>query len=558
MTVSAFTRSARIVASPSLLAALALTCGAALAQTPPTAPPVRTESLGALDLWSAPGRQTDLPPDLWRGASAPLTRAILDQVSDRPPSPAIAAVARRVLATVAAAPDGAGADPALAAARARALAQLGDPEAAWTVLARAPQAESSEALSRARVEVALILGHDHEACDAGAALQENRGGLWWLKLRAFCSVLAGEGPAAQVTADLWRQSGGKDPAFERLITDAIAGAGKPAPSAADPIDWALTRKLGWAKALPAADAGPAILAALAADPETPVAQREEAVVRGLRLGVVPAGLAREVYAPPSSADNTQHKDPTPPTVHVLAKQPGADAEARLTMLALRSPDPIERDQAAMAVLGRARYAGEFTGLARLIAPALPEIAQSGAGLSDPMLFATAAAVAGDVATADAVRGRIEQDKTPGADAHALALLDAIIALSAGRPAGPVLDRLVDRGGVGDLKLRARAQWAALLLYADGQPLSPDAMVEFAGFDSPPAKASPERLALLARDGQRHAKGETAMLALSIGLQQPTGPTTADRAAIVSALHDAGLEREAREVAIEGLLVLQRP
>lgn len=548
MTVSAFTRSARVVASPSLMAAVMLACaGAASAQTPPAS--VRSESLGALDLWSAPGRQTNLPPDLWRGASAPLLRGVLEEVGDRPPSPAIAAVARRVLAAGAAAPEGAGADPALAAARARALMQLGDPEAAWAVLARAPQAESSEALSRARVEVALTLGHDHEACDTGAALQENRGGLWWLKLRAFCSVLAGQGPAAQVTADLWRQSGGKDPAFERLIADAVDGAGKPAPSAADPIDWALSRKLGWAKDLPVDAAPPGLLAALAADPQTPAGQRREAVARGLRLGVVRADLARAVYASGLEGEAAPAE---------LAKAPGAEAEARLTMRALRSPDPVERDQAAMAVLARARYAGEFPGLARLIAPALPEIVRSGAGLSDPMLFAAAAAVAGDGATADAVRSHIEQDKTPGADAHALALLDAVIALSAARPAGPVLDRLIDRGGVGDPKLRARAQWAALLLHADGQPLSPAAEAEFAGFDSPPAKASPERLALMARAGQKRAKGETAMLALSIGLQQPTGPTTSDRAAIVSALLDAGLEREAREVAVEGLLVLQRP
>ncbi|MBS0297487.1 MAG: hypothetical protein JSR45_14355 [Proteobacteria bacterium] len=553
MTVSAFTRSARVVASPSVLLAAVLACGAASAQTAPETPPVRSESLGALDLWSAPGRQTDLPPDLWRGASAPLLRGVLEQVGDRPPSPAIAAVARRVLAAGAAAPEGAGADSALAAARARALMQLGDPEAAWAVLARAPQAESSEALSRARVEVALILGHDHEACDTGAALQENRGGLWWLKLRAFCSVLAGQGPAAQVTADLWRQSGGKDPAFERLIADAVDGAGKSAPSAADAIDWALTRKLGWAKDLPVDAAPPGLLAALAADPQTPPTQRHEAVARGLRLGVVPADLARAVYA-----SGLEGEAAPAATVAELAKAPGAEAEARLTMRALRSPDPVERDQAAMAVLARARYAGEFPGLARLIAPALPEIVRSGAAPSDPMLFAAAAALAGDGATADAVRSHIEQDKTPGADAHALALLDAVIALSAGCPAGPVLDRLIDRGGVGDPKLRARAQWAALLLYADGQPLSPEAKVEFAGFDSPPAKASPERLALMARAGQKRAKGETAMLALSIGLQQPTGPTTSDRAAIVAALLDAGLGREAREVAVEGLLVLQRP
>ena len=41
-------------------------------------------------------------------------------------------------------------------------------------------------------------------------------------------------------------------------------------------------------------------------------------------------------------------------------------------------------------------------------------------------------------------------------------------------------------------------------------------------------------------------------------QQPDGITLADRAAIVSALRQAGLEDDARAIAMEGLLALARP
>jgi hypothetical protein len=563
MTLSAFTRSARVAAS---LSATVAAIVVALAADPVCAQ-VKSESLGALDLWSTPGRATGLPADLWSGASPVLVRAILDQVGDRPVSPALMAMARRVLASGAAAPDGAGSDMALAGARARALLALGDPEAVAVILARTPRIEASETLSRAKAEVALLMGRDQEACDVGQALQENRDGLWWLKLRAYCSLVADQGGAAQVTVDLWRQSGGKDAAFERLMTVAATGVtGKSAPALDDALDLALSRRLGILDAAEPqlASASPAVIAALASDPKAPPGVRLEAAARALRLGVVPAEVVRELYAPPTPppALAAVTDGPAPPTIAELAKNPTALAEARLTAMALRSADPVEREAAAVALLGRARYAGEFIGLARLIAPALPEIVRSGAPLHDPVLFAMAAAVAGDTATADAVRGKIEQDKAPGPGipsigAHDLALLDALIAEGSGRRAGPVLDRLAERGGVGDPKLRAKAQGAALLLAAAGQPLSPEAKAELAAFDVPPAKASPTRLTLLSADGAHRLRGETALLALAIAEQQPTGPSLADRAAIVQALHEAGLEDEARAVAIESLLVLIR-
>jgi hypothetical protein len=472
------------------------------------------------------------------------------------------AVARRVLAAGAAAPDGAGADMALAGARARALLTLGDPEAVAAILARTPHIETGESLSRAKAEVALLMGRDQEACDAGQALQENRDGLWWLKLRAYCSLVADQGGAAQVTLDLWRQSGGKDAAFERLMTAATTGvAGKAVPGLDDALDLALSRRLGVLDAAEPqiAGASPAVIAALVLDAKTPPGVRLEAAGRALRLGIVPAEVVRELYAPPapSPALAAVTDGPAPPTIAELAKSPVASAEARLTLIALRSADPLEREAAATALLGRARYAGEFVGLARLIAPALPDIVRSGAPLHDPVLFAMAAATVGDTATADAIRGKIEQDKAPGAGPHDLALLDALIAEGSGRRAGPVLDRLAERGGVGDAKQRAKAQAAALLLAAAGQPLSPEAKVELVGFELAAAKASPTRLALLSADGAHRLRGETALLALAIAEQQPTGPSLADRAAIVQALHEAGLEDEARAVVIESLLVLIR-
>jgi hypothetical protein len=233
-------------------------------------------------------------------------------------------------------------------------------------------------------------------------------------------------------------------------------------------------------------------------------------------------------------------------------------EAGLAILANSSADPLVRRSAITNLLGRARSGTEFAALARESAPGVAFVLKAGIPLDDPVLFASAAAAAGDVETARAIRGGVEQDKAPGSGPLDLALLDAVIALQASAPAGPVLDRLVERGGTGDPKLKARAQSAALLLAAAGQPMSAQARTEFAGFDTPAPRASAERLAALADAGAGHRPGEAALLALSIAEQQPSGVSVSERAAMVSALRAAGLDQDARAIAVEGLIGLQRP
>ena len=71
------------------------------------------------------------------------------------------------------------------------------------------------------------------------------------------------------------------------------------------------------------------------------------------------------------------------------------------------------------------------------------------------------------------------------------------------------------------------------------------------------KASPARLMALARAGAEKRPGETLLLALSIAEQQGAALALADRAAIVSALAAAGLTDEARAIAFEGVIALER-
>jgi len=241
-----------------LLAAfiLAGSAGAAAAQE------VQVSPLAAPDAFSTPGRDTGLPASLWRGASRKTARTVLPLLAAKTLSPAAAALARRVLATGAPGPQGAGEDPALTAARASALMAQGDAKAAAAILARAPGLDRSPELAQAAAESALLAGDDARACRVADSLGAGRDETYWLRLRAYCQAVAGHPDQAQLTFDL-AQSQARDPIYGRLMNAKLAGSGSPgAASLRNGLDYALSRSLGLD--LAAAKASPAVAAALAA------------------------------------------------------------------------------------------------------------------------------------------------------------------------------------------------------------------------------------------------------------------------------------------------------
>ncbi|CAN7235509.1 hypothetical protein LJR164_000941 [Phenylobacterium sp. LjRoot164] len=175
--------------------------------------------------------------------------------------------------------------------------------------------------------------------------------------------------------------------------------------------------------------------------------------------------------------------------------------------------------------------------------------ESGPG---PLQAAMAAVAAGDLAGAQTLRAGLTADATP---VNELALLDALIAAAAGKPDGPTLDRLVERGAVSDAKTRGKMQNAAILLAALGAPMTPQARGEFAKFAGAEAgKATVARGLALDLGGEAKLMGESALLALWISADAgDAGPATGDRARIIRALRLAGLEADARAFAVEGLL-----
>jgi hypothetical protein len=313
---------------------------------PPIAPaqPVEVTALAAPDAFTTPARATGLPPTLWRGTSLQVVRAVLPLLADKPLSPAAAALARRVLATGAPGPEGAGQDPALVAGRAAALIGQGDPRAAAAILARAPGLDRNPDLARVAAESALLAGEDARACAIESALTAGRDDLYWVRLRTYCQAVGGHAAEAQLTFEV-AQSQGKDAAFTRLMAAKLAGAGDPgAPSLRNGLDYALSRNLGLD--LSQAKPAPAVAGALAQG-----APAEPA----FDLAAAPPELAGAVQA-------------------IAAGGPFATVELERLLDAADTRDPKARARASAAALIAEAFAEPLgpTLRARIAALATPE------------------------------------------------------------------------------------------------------------------------------------------------------------------------------------------
>ena len=438
------------------------------------------------------GRETGLGNDLWNGASSDIARTVIPTLATKPLSPAFEDLALRLLSTAATAPTGAGDDMDLAGARVKALLALGDARVVESILDRTSGVANSPALSQAGAEAALITGHEDKACAIGEALASERDAPYWLRLRAYCQARAGKTDMAQLTLTLANQQS-KDPTYARMMAVVLAGAGDPgAPSLRGGLDFALTRKLQL-------------------DPTAALPTASRAVAR--QIVVSKAGLAPPPLSPASESD---------------------------ILMALRGP------KAGRAYLDAATAA----------APQIAALVAAKAPLSAPVQLATASLAAGDLATAQAIRAGMVSDSLAGASPIDLAILDAGLAVAANRPDAQTLDRLAERGAASAAPARARAQGATAIFSALQRPMSAEARGEFVGFEL--GRGAPTaRLMALDLAAEAQAKGETGLVALWIAeAGGAAGPDPADRARIERALVKAGLAKDARAVALEGLIALQ--
>lgn len=312
--------------------------GALTLATAAVAQPIEVATLSAPDFFSNGARDTGLGPDLWAGSSAQTARTVIPLLAAKPLSPAAQALTRRVLATGASGPEGAGQDPELAGARINALIAQGAVKDAGVILSRTANLERSPVLAQAGAEAALLAGEDERACAIAEGLTAGREDIYWLRLRAYCQLRSGQVGPAQLTFDL-AQGQARDAIYGRLMNAKLAGAGDlGAASTRNGLDYALSRSLGLdVSAVPQPrEAGPATWTVEGSDPVrtamAAVASGDLAGAKTQRGALTAEGLHANDLALLDALIAAASGQPDGPTLDRLIERGGvSDAKTRAKM-----------------------------------------------------------------------------------------------------------------------------------------------------------------------------------------------------------------------------------
>ncbi|WP_291845420.1 hypothetical protein [Maricaulis sp.] len=228
------------ISRASLLAALL--CGTAAAQDP-----IEVERLDALDPLEVSLTARGLGDGLWAGSGRDMAAAVLTRLpaSDGPgyASEALAETARLILLTGGQPPAGGRGDARLAELRVDRLLAAGGAHDAFDLLERTPNINRRPGLARWHAELGFAVGESERACQTANALIENRDAPDWLRRRAFCLALDGQGAAAELTAELARARSGDDDFDARLFSMTLGTVAEDVAPPDSGLDFAMARYL---------------------------------------------------------------------------------------------------------------------------------------------------------------------------------------------------------------------------------------------------------------------------------------------------------------------------
>ncbi|MFQ5958505.1 MAG: hypothetical protein ACE5LF_03965 [Alphaproteobacteria bacterium] len=503
--------------------------------------------------------------DMWRGSPRALVERLLPQLPAGVTSRAINALARRLLLSSAAPPEGPR-RASLTALRVGRLAAMGEGVALNHLLRAAPQQLHDAVLARARLD-ALLLTADHVgACGQARELVRSDESPYWDKVLIFCQALNGQHDAAALGVALLRERGADDdPAFRQLLRALAGESDIDLSGLSEPT--ALHLAMLNAARVPAPEsavesASPAIARAVALTATTPLELRLRAAERAEAMGVLPTETLVELYA--SVAFTT--KELANPLTRAKTDQ-GPMTRALLYQALRNQVVPAARAEVLRACWRLGRESDGWDGFATAARATL-----------DSLLSLTPSPeivwIAGDAARALLAAGRPDAARAwfelaqgqASANAEAKvagAALWPLIKLADGEGLMPwEPERLVDwwqaQRNVPADDRRERATVLYGLLAALGEDVPVDLVLDLV--DGPVQQWSKtlapglaQRLAAAAAEGRIGETVLLALVALDPSVRGMPGPLALDAA--VSALVQVGLEGEARAVALETALAL---
>lgn len=495
-----------------------------------------------------------LGPAMWQGTPRSVVDALLPAIPAGVRSPAMHDLARRLLLSSAAVPEGSS-ERHFVAMRAERLIAMGDVAAAVELLDRVGRQDRHPELDRIEAEARLLNNDTVRACDLAGNASDTLDARFWQRLLVFCQALAGQDDRAALGVSLLRETGGGDPAFYALI-DALSGQEDAVvDSLSDPTPLHLAMARAAEIGLPADVTGsdsPAVLRTVAIGPNAAFETRLEAAERAAAAGSLDTEFLRRLYAEVSFSEAEQGNP-----LSNAETEGGSWGRALLYQTAQRETVPSAKAEAVSQALASAAEDGRYAAVARVFLPVVTALTPS----QELNWFAPMAVRALVVAAAaEPARRWFAQVRTgAGYEASGRSHLHAVLPLArlagATDQAGWSEESLIawwrdtDEAGVG----RQQAELVFVLLEGLGEPV-PDA-IWLDLLDGTPREsvAMPPVAVWYRLDSAAYAGrvGETVLLALVVlGEQGPQEASPLAMRKVVDSLRSVGELDAARALAVE--------
>lgn len=508
-------------------------------------------SAAAFDVGVIDSQTGGLDKNLWQATSAARAQYLLETVNAKDASGVARDLIRAAVLTGGSPPrfENAEQDTDFKKARLKVILDLGEMSAAQSIINRTPVLSEDNVL---KANMALLAGDNQGACASADIIVEDRADPVWARLRAFCHVLRGEIPAAELTTDILKAAEYEDPAFYSLMQIVSGGSSKPdlkAVKSDDALHMALMTKaaLPWPKGQPSKSyaARLALSEMLPGNERLAAMQDAGNALSNSQMEQVFDSLIAAATKAPDDEPELAGQAPTPaelPSLDEALSKKDAASSVALYQIA-RSGAQVDRPKAVAALLQRADTAGAFDRFSSFLAPLIQTLSPEEQVLTDLNIFTRAAIARGDTSVLRQFYDLVSDQ--PDVQPRIALVSDA---LGYGFLGGGLGTDIETRIAEEDTD-KARVVRDMFIAAAMGAGLSVDAMANVEGLKPSTGRAllPGQRLALetSARSG---ARAETALWAAKA--LQGERLNTESLYTVITALNQAGLTRFAGRLAAE--------
>jgi hypothetical protein len=446
----------------------------------------------------------------------------------------------------------------LVALRVKLLKAMGDLGGVDDLLKVTANRENVAALARLEADVRLLSNDNARACQLTATQMGKSDDPYWQKVFVFCQALAGEGEKASLGADLLREADDTDKIFFLLFDGLVSSSPVTLESLSQPTPLQLAMARVVKANLPAdviSSNEPSILRIIATSPNADVSLRLEAAERAEAAGALSMGTLRQLYASVTFSD----EDLANP-LSKAESESGPLSRALLYRTSLVQTVPAAQSEAAAKAFSLAREGGGYASAVRVFLPVLKRIPAT----EDLLWFAPEAARAflisrePDAAKAwfDLMRASAVINKEAKENLTVLLPIARIAGSNEADSWGPEVLKVWRKTINSDENANEKAALLYSLLDVLGDPIPEEDWEDLITGAQRSTVAMPRpaiwyRLATAA--GQQQIGATIVLSLLALGEGGPAGADPIVLRQVLSGLRAAGLETEARAMALEAAL-----